>query len=52
MFKKVIRAVAAAVTSPAAVKAEKNLGVLVAVRVALAVGASTGVVEFISKLAR
>lgn len=45
------KAALAAVTSPEAVKAEKSLAVLVAVRVLLAVGAGTGLVELIQKLA-
>lgn len=41
----------AAVTSPEAVRAEKNLAVFIAVRVALAVGASASLVALIEKLA-
>lgn len=50
-MKKVVRALVAAVTSPEAVKAERSLAVLVATRVLLAIGAGTGLVELISKLA-
>ena len=51
MFKRVVSAFKAAVTSPEVVKAEKSLAVLIAVRLALALGASAGLVEFIRSLA-
>lgn len=47
---KVWNAVKAAVTSPEAVKAEKSIAVLVAIRLALAFGAGAGLVEFIKGL--
>lgn len=50
-LKKAAAAFRAAVTSPEAVKAEKSLAVFVAVRVALAVGASASLVSLIEKLA-
>jgi hypothetical protein len=46
-----LAALVSAVTSPEAIKAEKNLAVLVVARVALAVGASAGLVALITKLA-
>lgn len=49
-LKKVGRAVLAALTTPDAVKAEKYLGVVVAVRVLQAVGASAGLVELVRHL--
>lgn len=45
------KAALAAVTSPAAVKLEKGLGVLIAVRVLQAVGAGAGLVEAVRALA-
>lgn len=48
--KKVGAAVLAAVSTPDAVKAEKAVGVLVAVRVALALGAGLGTVDLIQKI--
>lgn len=49
-LRKVWHAFTAAVTSPTAVKQEKSLAVLVAVRIALAIGASAGLVELIPKI--
>ena len=49
-LKKVGNALLAAVTSPDAVKAEKSLAVLIAARVALALGASAGLVHLIEQL--
>lgn len=49
--KRLCHAFTAAVTSPDAVKKEKNLALFVAVRVALALGASAGLVEAVSKIA-
>ncbi len=46
-WRKAANAVVAAFTSPEVVKAEKSLAVLIAVRVALAAGASVGVVKII-----
>lgn len=48
--KKVGAAVLAALSSPTAVTAEKSVGVLVATRVLLAVGASAGVVSVVEKI--
>jgi hypothetical protein len=50
-LKKIGAALLAAITSPEAVKAERSLAVLVATRALLALGAGTGLVELISKLA-
>lgn len=50
-MKKILHAILAAVTSPTAVKAEKNLAVFIAVRVAIALGASAGLVAFIQHFA-
>lgn len=50
VVKRVVRAVVAAVTSPEAVKQEKSLAVLIVVRVALALGASAGIVEAVRGL--
>ena len=49
--KKAGAAVLAAVTSPEAVKAEKSLAVLIAVRVALYLGAGAGLIKLIEGLA-
>jgi len=49
VLSRVARAVLAAVTSPEAVKAEKSLAVLVAVRVLLAFGASAELVSLVVK---
>jgi len=46
------KAALAAFTSPEAVKLEKGLAVLVAVRIALAVGAGAGLVELIQGIAK
>lgn len=51
MLKRAYKAFLAAVSSPEAVKQEKSLAVFIAVRVALACGASAGLVMFIEKLA-
>lgn len=40
----------AAITSPTAIKAEKTIGVLVAVRILQAVGASAGLVYLVQHL--
>lgn len=45
------KAALAAITSPAAVKMEKGLGVLVAVRVLQAVGAGAGLIALVQHLA-
>jgi hypothetical protein len=50
MLKKVWASFKAAVTSPEAVKQERSLAALVVFRLALAVGASAGLAEFVSKL--
>lgn len=50
-LKTAARAFLAAVTSPKAVKLEKGLGVLVAVRVLQAIGAGAGLVEAVRALA-
>lgn len=47
---KVPRSFLAAITSPEAVKAEKSLLVLVVTRLLLAAGATTGLVELITKV--
>jgi hypothetical protein len=49
--RRVARAVVAAVTSTEAVKQEKNLAVLIAVRVAITLGASVSLVDFIRGIA-
>lgn len=51
-FKRAWRGFTAAVTSPTAVQQEKNLAVFVAVRVALALGASAGLVAVIEAAAK
>lgn len=50
VFKRVVRAFVAAVTSPTAVTKEKNLAVFVGVRVALSLGASAALVDAIVKI--
>lgn len=45
------KAFLAAVTSPEAVKLERGLGVLVAVRILQAIGAGAGLVEVVKALA-
>ena len=45
MFKKIGRAFLAAISSPTAVKEEKNLFTFVLIRVLLAAGASDGLVQ-------
>ena len=54
MFKKAVRGLVAALTTPDAVKAEKSLAVIIVARVLLAVGASAGLVtvatDVLSKL--
>lgn len=50
MFKKALAAFLAAITSPEVVTAERSVGVLVATRVLLAVGASTAVIELVAKI--
>ena len=49
IFKRAAHAFLAAVTSPEAVKQEKNLAVLIVTRVALAVGASASLVSLVGK---
>jgi len=48
-LKEIGAAFLAAVTSPTAVKAERSVAALIVFRVALALGASAGLAEFISK---
>lgn len=50
MFKKAVRGLVAALSTPDAVKAEKSLAVIVVARVLLAVGASAGLVTVVSDL--
>jgi hypothetical protein len=50
VVKRVVNAVVASVTSPEAVTAEKSIVVLVVVRVALALGASAGLVETVQRI--
>lgn len=50
-LKTAAKAFLAAITSPAAVKMEKGLGVLVAVRVLQAVGAGAGLIELVKHFA-
>lgn len=50
-MKKIGRAFIAAITSPTAVKEERNLAVFVATRVLLAAGASEGLIQLIGKAA-
>lgn len=52
VFKRVLRAFTAAVTSPTAVTQEKNLVVFVVLRTALALGASAGLVAVIEAAAK
>lgn len=49
---KIARAFVAAVTSPTAVKQEKNLVVFVLVRVLLAAGASDGIVQLVQLIGK
>lgn len=49
-LKRLVAGVAAALSTPEAVKAEKSIGVLVAVRIALYFGAGAEVVALIQKL--
>lgn len=49
-LKKIGKGVLAALTSPEAVKQERSLAALVAVRLLLAAGASAGLAEAIAKL--
>lgn len=51
-IKKILRSFVAAVTSPTAVKDEKNLVVFVAVRVLLAAGASDGLVQLVQLIGK
>ena len=50
-LKTAAKAFLAAITSPEAVKLEKGLGVLVATRILLAVGASASLIELVKHLA-
>lgn len=49
-LKKIWHGFTAAVTSPTAVKQEKSLATLILVRVAIAAGATGGLVEIIPKI--
>lgn len=49
MFKKILRGLQAAVTSPDVVKQERSLAALIVGRVLLAVGASTGLIDLLVK---
>ncbi|MCZ2109511.1 MAG: hypothetical protein LC118_08080 [Dehalococcoidia bacterium] len=49
MLKKILAAVAAALTSPEAVKAEKSLAALVLVRLAITVPVLAGVIDIVVK---
>lgn len=50
MFKKILRGLQAAVTSPTAVKQERSLASFIVGRVLLSAGASAALVEFVVKL--
>lgn len=50
-LKRAGRAFVAAVTSPAAVKEEKSLAVLIAVRLGLSAGAAAALVELVARFA-
>lgn len=52
MFKKILRGFMAAVTTPEAVKLEKSLGAIIAVRILIALGAGAGIVELVEQLAK
>ena len=49
-LKRIGAAILAAITSKDAIKAEKNLAVFLATRIALSLGASAGLVALIAKL--
>lgn len=49
-FRVAFRAFLAAITSPEAVKLERGLAAFVAVRIAIALGASVGFVELVDKI--